>query len=197
MVTINFRYDQARLSSNQEDFTIIRTQTSRTNNPSHVWSELKDGVVSEITPRQLEASLHLQDGKLTTPMWSTDNEEYVTVNDAGVITPAVDQAWQDAVIANGNYRDTRTGAVHAADAEGTVKDSCNVNVNYIYEDVELAKNEATLNVTLRATGMRDDAVYVVEGYELDNPAVLHSYDPNETGVRYSVDGGWIRIPGSR
>ena len=188
VVTINFRYDQARLSSNQEDFTIIRTQTSRTNNPSHVWSELKDGVVSEITPRQLEASLHLQDGKLTTPMWSTDNEEYVTVNDAGVITPAVDQAWQDAVIANGNYRDTRTGAVHAADAEGTVKDSCNVNVNYIYEDVELAKNEATLNVTLRATGMRDDAVYVVEGYELDNPAVLHSYDPNETGVRYSVDG---------
>lgn len=188
VVTVNFRYDQARLNSNQEDFTIIRTQTSRTNNPSHVWSELKDGVVSGIAPRQLEAALHLQDGKLTIPMWSTDNAEYVTVNDAGVITPAVDQAWQDAVIANGNYRDTRTGAVHAADAEGTVKDSCNVNVKYIYEDVELAKNEATLNVTLRATGMRDDATYVVEGYELENPAVLHSYNPEETGVKYSVDG---------
>ncbi len=187
VVTINFRYDQARLSSNQEDFTIIRTQTSRTNNPSHVWSELKDGVVSEIAPRKLEASLHLQDGKQTTPYWSTDNTEYVTVNDAGVITPAVDRAWQEAVITNGRYQDSRTSAVHVSDSEGMVKDSCNVNVNYIYEDVEFARNEATLNVTLRATGMRDDAAYVVEGYELDNPAVLHSYDPDETGVRYSVD----------
>ena len=187
IVTINFRYDQARLNSNQETFTIIRTQTSRTNNPSHTWSELKDGVVSEITPRQLAASLHLQDGKQTTPYWSTDNTEYVIINDAGVITPAVDQAWQEAVIAAGKYQDSRTGAVHVTDSEGTVKDSCNVGINYIYEDVELAKNEATLNVTLRATGMRDDADYVVVGYELENPAVLHSYDPDETGVRYSVD----------
>lgn len=187
VVTIHFRYDQARLNSNQEDFTVIRTQTSRTNNPSHVWSELKDGVVSEIAPRQLAASLHLQDGKQTTPYWSTDSVEYVTVNDAGMIAPAIGQAWQEAVITNGNYRDFRTSAVHVTDSEGTVKDSCNVKVNYIYEDVEFAKNEAVLNVTLRATGMRDDAVYIVEGYELENPAALHSYDPDETGIRYSVD----------
>lgn len=188
VVTINFRYDQARLNSNQENFTIIRTQTSRTNNPSHIWSELKDGVVSEIKPRQLKASMHLQDGKPTIPYWSSDNTEYVTVNDAGVISPAVDQAWQQAVIDNGSYQDSRIGTIHVTDSENTVKDSCNVNINYIYEDIELARNEATLNVTLRATGMRDDATYVVEGYELDNPAVLHSYDPDETGVKYSVDG---------
>ncbi|MCM1232604.1 MAG: hypothetical protein NC489_20965 [Ruminococcus flavefaciens] len=187
VVTINFRYDQARLSSNEEEYTIIRTQTSRTNNPSHTWSELKDGAVSEIKTRQLEASMHLQDGKQTTPFWNSENTEYVTVNDAGVIAPAVDQAWQQAVVDEGRYQDSRTAAVHVTDSEGTVKDSCEVKVNYIYEDVELAKNEATLNVTLRATGMRDDAAYVVEGYELDNPAVLHSYDPDETGVKYSVD----------
>jgi len=122
--------------------------------------------------------MHLQDGKPTIPYWSSDNTEYVTVNDAGVISPAVDQAWQQAVIDNGSYQDSRIGTIHVTDSENTVKDSCNVNINYIYEDIELTRNEATLNVTLRATGMRDDATYVVEGYELDNPAVLHSYDPD-------------------
>lgn len=188
VVTINFRYDQARLNSNAEEFTIIRTQTSRTNNPSHTWSELKDGAVSAIVPRQLTASIHLEDGKQTTQYWSTDNAEYVTVNDAGVIAPAVDQTWQDAIIGTGRYTDTRTAGVHVTNNEATVKDSCNVTVNYIYEDVEFTKNAATLDVNLKATGLRDDATYVVTGYELSNPAVLHSYDPTETKVVYTVDG---------
>lgn len=188
VITINFRYDQARLNSNAEEYTIIRTQTSRTNNPSHIWSELKDGTVKDIASRKLQASMHLADGVQTTAYWSSENEAYVTVNDDGVIMPAVDQAWQDAVIANGKYKDSRTAAVNVTNIDETVKDSCNVTVNYIYEDVELEKNSAVMNVNLKATGLRDNATYAISGHTLSNPATIHSHDAAETDIVYEVEG---------
>lgn len=188
VITINFRYDQARLNSNTEEYTIIRTQTSRTNNPSHTWSELKDGTVKDIASRKLQASMHLADGAQTTAYWSSENEAYVTVNDDGVIMPAVDQAWQDAVIANGKYKDSRTAAINVTNIDETVKDSCNVTVNYIYEDVELEKNTAVMNVNLKATGLRDNATYAISGHTLNNPATIHSHDAAETEIVYEVEG---------
>lgn len=68
--------------------------------------------MKDIASRKLQASMHLADGVQTTAYWSSENEAYVTVNDDGVIMPAVDQAWQDAVIANGKYKDSRTAAVN-------------------------------------------------------------------------------------
>ena len=188
VITINFRYDQARLNSNAEEYTIIRTETSRTNNPSHTWSELKDGTVKDIAQRKLQASMHLADGAQTKAYWNSDNEDYVTVNDDGVIMPALDQAWQDAVIRSGKYRDSRTAAINVTNDDSTVKDSCNVTVNYIYEDVELEKNSAVMNVNLKATGLRDNATYAISGNMLNNPATIHSHDAAETKVVYKVEG---------
>lgn len=37
-ITVNFRYDKVIVDKTAETYNLIMTQTSRTNNPSYVWS---------------------------------------------------------------------------------------------------------------------------------------------------------------
>ena len=176
--TVNFRYDQAILDRNEDVFNVIKTQTSRTLNPSAVWSG--DDI------RKLNAKMFVGPGKSNNVYWTSEDPSIVTVDDAGNIQPKIDADWMNEIIQNKRYSGQKKVAINADNDEKTIRDSDNVTVNFIYEDAEFDDNAKTLNVTITGSGSRYSPNYTIEG-DLTGKvnAVLHSSDPAETKVVYS------------
>lgn len=188
--TINFRYDQAILNRNEDIYTIVKTQTSRTLNPSAVWSG------NDI--RKLNAKMHVAPGQSTNVIWSTEDGKIVTVDEAGNIQPVIDADWMNEIIANKKYTGQKKVAINADNPATTVRDSDNVTVNFIYEDVEMAENNKDMNITITATGSRSNPTYTVTGdLSAQLSAAIHSSKEGETALNWSTaDGGLLTVDGN-
>lgn len=177
-VTVNFRYDQAILDRNEEIYNLVLTQTSRTNQPSVKWS----GNGS----RKLNAKVFVEAGKNNRPYWSSEDGKLLTVDEAGNILPVVNAEWQKGIVAEGKYSGQKKVAVHVQNEEKTLKDSCNVVLNFQYENVELSENAKTMDVTVTATGSRSAPVYTVTGtVNTKVHGTIHSSRKEENKVVFS------------
>ena len=177
-VTVNFRYDQAILDRNEEIYNLVLTQTSRTNQPAVKWS----GNGS----RKLNARIYAGAGENTRPYWSSEDGKILTVDEAGNILPVIHAEWQKAIIAEGKYSGQRKVAVHVQNEGKTLKDSCNVILNFQYEDVKLSENARTMDVTITASGSRSAPVYAVTGtVNTKVHGTIHSSRKEESKVVFS------------
>lgn len=176
-ITVNFRYDQAIVDKNTEDYNLVLTQTSRTNNPSAVWSG------NDI--RKINAKIFVEAGLNNKPYWTSENKEIVTVDEAGNIEPVINAEWQQKIVKNHKFSGQKKVAIHAANNSSSIKDSCNVTVNFHYEDVEMDENARTMDVVLTATGKRSNPTYTITGNTAAVSAVLNSVRDGETKVVYS------------
>ena len=188
--TVNFRYDQAILNRNEDVFTIVKTQTSRTLNPSAVWSG------NDI--RKLDAKMHVAPGMSNNVTWTSEDSKIVTVDEAGNIQPVIDADWMNEIIANQKYTGQKKVAINADNDKLTIRDSDNVTVNFIYEDVEMAENNKTMDITITATGNRSYPTYTVTGATSEQlAAAIHSSKDGETGINWSsADGGLLSVDGN-
>ena len=176
--TVNFRYDQAIMDHNEDVYTIIKTQTSRTINPSAIWSG------NDI--RKINAKMHVGPGNSTNVYWSSEDSKIVTVDDAGNIQPVIDADWMNEIINNKKYSGQKKVAVNVDNDKMTLRDSDNITINFIYEDVEMAENNKTMDITVTATGSSSSPTYTVTGAtSAQLAAVLHSSDASETGLNWS------------
>lgn len=176
-ITVNFRYDQAKLDRNEEVYDLVLTQTSRTNQPAVKWSGNE--------ARRLNARISLEPGVNNTPHWSSEDVSVVTVDENGAIEPAVNSDWQNEIIAQHKFFGQKKAAVNAGNMGGSVRDSCNVTVNFRYENIELTENQKTLDVKLIASGSRSNPSYSIEGNSSAVSAALNSAKEGETKIVYS------------
>lgn len=188
--TVNFRYDQAIMDHNEDVFTVIKTQTSRTINPSAVWSG------NDI--RKINAKIHVGPGSSNNVTWTSEDSKIVTVDDAGNIQPVINADWMNEIVANKKYAGQKKVAINADNDRLTVRDSDNVTVNFIYEDVEMAENNKTMDFTITATGNRSYPTYTVTGTTSAKlAAALHSSDATETGIDWrSSDSKLLTVDGN-
>lgn len=176
-ITVNFRYDQAIVDKNAEAYNLVLTQTSRTNNPSAVWSG------NDI--RKINAKVFVEAGLNNNPYWTSEDKGIVTVDEAGNIEPVINAEWQKKIVEERKFSGQKKVAVHAANDSSSVKDSCNVTVNFRYEDVEMDENAKTMDVVLTATGKRSNPAYTITGNTAAVSATLNSVRNGETKVVYS------------
>lgn len=183
-ITVNFRYDQAIVDKNEQVYDIVLTQTSRTNNPSVFWSG------NDI--RKLNAKVYVEPGLDNNPYWTSEDASIVKVDDAGNIEPIINADWMSQIVSEGKYAGQKRVAINVANKEGTIKDSCNVLVNFKYEDVEMSENSKEMNVTLTATGNRSNPTYTFSG-DLGTAvsAIINSADENEKGIVFTTSDGTI------
>lgn len=176
-VTIHFRYDVVELSPNEEAYHLVLTKTSRTNHPTEKWS-------GNIT-KKLNASVYAAPGADNTPIWEAEEPELVHVDQSGNLIPVVEAQWMKDLVADGKHEGVRKTAVNARSKDGNTKDSCNITLDFQYEDVELSENTKTLNVELIATGSRSNPLYQWTGHISALQAAIHSVNPDENKVVYT------------
>lgn len=185
-ITVNFRYDQAILNKKTESYNIVMTQTSRTNDPSVSWS----GNVY----KKLDAKVFLAPGMNTNPVWEAEEPEIMKVDDAGNIIPVIDSQWMKDIVAEHKFEGTKVSAVNVYDKDKKVKDSCNVTVNFQYENVEMSENTKSMDITLTASGNRSNPTYTITGNTSAISAILNSARDGETKVVYSSsDNGLVKV----
>lgn len=187
-ITVNFRYDQIILDKNLEIYNLIQTQTSRTNNPSAVWNGNDS--------RKINAKVYVDAGLNNNPYWTSEDVGIITVDEAGNIEPVVDADWQKKIVETHKFSGQKKIAVHAANDTSTMKDSCNVIINFQYENVEMTENEKTMNLVLTASGNRTNPTYTITGNTAAVSATLHSARDTETKVVYSSsDTSMVTVDG--
>lgn len=185
-ITVNFRYDQAILNKKTESYDIVMTQTSRTNNPSVSWS----GNIY----KKLDAKVFLAPGMNTNPVWEAEEPEIMKVDEAGNIIPVIDAQWMKDIVSEHKFAGTKVSAINVYDRDKNVKDSCNVTVNFQYENVEMSENAKNMELTLTASGNRSNPTYTITGNTSSISAVLNSARDGETKVVYkSSDNGLVTV----
>lgn len=187
-ITINFRYDQAKLDRNQEEYNLVLTQTSRTNKPAVKWSGNE--------ARRLNARINLEPGVNNTPHWFTEDASVVSVDENGTIKPAINTDWQNEIIAQHKFFGQKKTAVNVENMGGNVKDSCNIMVNFHFENIEMAENQKTLDVKLVASGSRSNPSYSIEGNNGSVSAVLNSAREGETNIVYTSSDSSVLMIGA-
>ena len=180
-ITVNFRYDQAILDSHEEVYDIVLTQTSRTNNPSVKWSGN--------SIRKLNAAIYVKPGQKNDAVWASEDAGIVKVDEAGNIEPVIDADWMKQIVSEGKYEGRKVVAVNATDTTGAVKDSCNVIINFKYENVMMDETAKNMDVTITASGIDTNPTYTITGDKGAVHAVLHSINADETKVVYSTSDG--------
>lgn len=182
-VTVNFRYDDVELSKNAETFDLVLTQTRRTNNPASVWS-------GNVT-KKLDASVWTANGKSNNAIWQTEDDTLLITDQSGNITPIVGAKWMMDIVKDKKYSGTKITAVDALSMDKNTKDSCNVTLNFKYEDVELSENQKTMNVVITASGNRNNPTYTITGDTAQLTAALHSVNPDEKKVVWTSSNNAI------
>lgn len=173
-VTINFRYDEVVLSKNTENFDLVLTQTRRTNDPASVWS-------GNVT-KKLDASVWTENGKSNNAIWQTEDDTLLITDQSGNITPIINAKWMLDIIEDGKYAGTKVTAVDALSIDKNTKDSCNVTLNFKYEDVEMSENAKTMDVVITASGRRSNPTYTISGNMDQLAAILNSINPDESAI---------------
>lgn len=176
-VTVNFRYDDVELSKNTESFDLVLTQTRRTNDPAAVWS-------GNVT-KKIDASVWTANGLSNNAIWQTEDDTLLITDQSGNITPVINAKWMLDIIADKKYAGTKITAVDALSMDKNTKDSCNVTLNFKYEDVELSENAKTMDVVITASGNRNNPTYTITGNTAQLAAALHSVNPDEKKVVWS------------
>jgi len=175
--TVNFRYDQVIVDSHDEVYNLVLTQTSRTNNPSVKWSG------NDI--RKLSSKVFVAPGLNNNPFWASEDVGIVTVDDAGNIEPVVGADWQMQIAYAHRFEGQKKVAVNAANNSGSIKDSCNVTINFRYENVEMAETAKTMDLVLTASGSKSNPTYEISGNTAAISAILNSARAGEVKVVYS------------
>lgn len=185
-ITVNFRYDQAIVDKTAETYHLVLTQTSRTNNPLATWSG------NEI--RKINAKVFVESGLNNNPYWASEDTGIVTVDEAGNIEPVVEAEWQKKIVEAHKFSGQKKVAVHAANESSSIKDSCNVTVNFRYENVEMNENSKSMDLVLTASGNRSNPTYTITGNTAAVSAVLNSAWDGETKVVYaSTDTSMVTV----
>ena len=182
-VTVNFRYDDVELSKNTESFDLVLTQTRRTNDPAAVWS-------GNVT-KKIDASVWTANGLSNNAIWQTEDDTLLITDQSGNITPVINAKWMLDIIADKKYAGTKITAVDALSMDKNTKDSCNVTLNFKYEDVELSENAKTMDVVITASGNRSNPTYTVTGNMAQLTAALHSINLDEKKVVWSSSNNKI------
>lgn len=142
--------------------------------------------------------MHVAPGMSNNVTWTSEDSKIVTVDEAGNIQPVIDADWMNEIIANQKYTGQKKVAINADNDKLTIRDSDNVTVNFIYEDVEMAENNKTMDITITATGNRSYPTYTVTGATSEQlAAAIHSSKDGETGINWSsADGGLLSVDGN-
>lgn len=176
-ITVNFRYDQVIVDKTAETYNLVLTQTSRTNNPSVVWSG------NDI--RKINAKVFVDAGLNNNPYWVSEDRGIVTVDEAGNIEPVINAEWQKKIVEEHKFSGQKKVAVHATNDSSSIKDSCNVTLNFRYENVEMEENAKSMELVLTASGNRSNPTYTITGNTAAVSAILNSARDGETKVVYS------------
>lgn len=179
VITINFRYDQAILDSHEEVFDVVLTQTSRTNSPSVKWSG------NEL--RKLNADIYVEAGLDDHSYWSSEDALIVKVDESGNIQPVIDADWMKQTVTEGNFSGQKKVSVNVTNKDGIIRDSCNVIVNFKYENVVMNENQKEMNATLTATGSRSNPTYTLQGDKATVSAIINSINPDDKKVIYTSE----------
>lgn len=176
--TVNFRYDNVIVDKTAETYNLIMTQTSRTNNPSHVWSG------NDI--RKINAKAFVAPGQSNRILWSSEDTGILKVDEAGNIEPVIDADWQKEIIAQHKFSGQKKVAAIAQNTDIAGRDHTNVTVNFQYEDVEMSENAKNMDIVITATGNSSYPTYTVTGATNGAlSAVLNSANAEETGLKWS------------
>ncbi|WP_097006339.1 hypothetical protein [Lacrimispora amygdalina] len=184
LITVNFRYDQAIVDNHDQVYDIVLTQKSRSVNSEVVWSGNN--------VRKLRSKIYVEPGQDNNSYWSSEKPSIVKVDDNGNIEPVINADWMKQIVAEGKYYGQKKVTVNVTNKDSSLKDSCNVIVNFRYEDVKLSQNEKTIDVTLTASGSRSNPTYIFSG-DLDTSisAIINSVDANEKYIVFTTSDGTL------
>ena len=185
VVTVNFRYDQILLDKHEEVYDILLTQTSRTNNPAVNWSG------NDI--RKLNAKVYVEPGLNNNAFWESEDTKIMKVDEAGNLEAVINADWMKQIVEEGKFSAQKKVAVNTTNKDQSIKDSCNVTVNFQYENVVMSENEKVMDVTLTASGSKSNPTYTIEGNEAQISAIINSMKSEDKLVYSTSDSALIKV----
>ena len=192
-VTINFRYDKSVLESHEETFNVVYTQDSQTNSVKSHWDG--DRYI------QLKATIHDASGNNVTPVWESSDESIVTVDQDGRVSVNKD-TWIKQIIddaqtyGNKPHSGTKTVYVTAKHpATGETADTCEITVNFRYDQSILDKHEEVYNIVLTQTSRTNNPKVHWSGNEVRKLNAEVFVEPGLDNNPYwaSEDAGIVKV----